>query len=206
MGKIIINAKEQNIYNLLGDNKINKGYVLRPSRYTTISGEDLINECARHASVPKSYAAATLEALAAMSITFLSNGHNVVLPNLGTLSLSIDSKAVADLKNVSLNNMVDLNIRFKPNHILKAEMDGVHYEIGTIYQIADEEVLEVDKDGKPVKTRKIYREVNKHEGDDTAEGGSNNNGSGSEQEEPGSGNGGNTNPGGGNGSSGDLEG
>ena len=190
MGKIIINAKEQNIYNLLGDNKVSKGYVLRPSRYTTISGEDLINECARHASVPKSYAAATLEALAAMSITFLSNGHNVVLPNLGTLSLSIDSKAVADLKNVSLNNMVDLNIRFKPNHILKAEMDGVHYEIGAIYQIADEEVLEGDK----------------HEGDDTAEGGSNNNGSGSEQEEPGSGNGGNTNPGGGNGSSGDLEG
>ena len=199
MGNIIINAKEQNIYNLHGNKQTSKGYILRPARYTTISGDELIRECAKKAMVPKSYAAATLEALAEMTITFLANGHSVVLPNIGTLSLTADSKAITDLKDLNLNKMVELNIRFRPTVELKREIDNAGLELGSVFQIVDEEVLETDADGNPTKTRKIYRELSKSEALDEQNGGENTD-SGNTNE-PNNG----TTPGGGTGG-GDLEG
>ena len=210
MGKILINAKEQNVYNILGDGKTSKGYVLRPARYSTIGGEEIVDECARLAMVPKSYVAATLEALAIIAPTFLSKGHSVTLPNLGTLSITANSKAVANIEDVDLDKLLDLNIRFRPSHTLREEIDKVSFEIGAIYQIAGEEVLEVDDEGKPTKTRKIYRDLNKSEAlklkndDNKADSGNTDSGNDTEQEEPG--NGGNTNPGSGTGGGGDLEG
>ena len=173
MGNIIINAKEQNIYNLHGNKQTSKGYILRPARYTTISGDELIRECAKKAMVPKSYAAATLEALAEMTITFLANGHSVVLPNIGTLSLTADSKAITDLKDLNLNKILELNIRFRPTVELKREIDNAGLELGSVFQIVDEEVLETDADGNPTKTRKIYRELSKSEALDEQNGGEN---------------------------------
>lgn len=197
MGKILINAKEQNVYNILGDGKTSKGYVLRPARYSTIGGEEIVDECARLAMVPKTYVAATLEALAIIAPTFLSKGHSVTLPNIGTLSITANSKAVANIEDVDLDKLLDLNIRFRPSHTLRDEIDKVSFEIGAIYQIAGEEVLEVDDEGKPSKTRKIYRELNKSEALKLKN-------SDTEEEDPG--NGDNTNPGGSTSGSGDLEG
>ena len=199
MGNIIINAKEQNIYNLHGNKQKSKGYILRPARYTTISGDELIRECAKKAMVPKSYAAATLEALAEMTITFLANGHSVVLPNIGTLSLTADSKAISDLKDLNLNKILGLNIRFRPTVELKREIDNAGLELGSVFQIVDEEVLETDADGNPTKTRKIYRELSKSEALDEQNGGENTD-SGNTNDPDNS-----TTPGGGTGG-GDLEG
>lgn len=191
------------VYNLHGNKQTSRGYILRPARYTTISGNELIRECAKKAMVPKSYAAATLEALAEMTITFLSNGHSVVLPNIGTLSLTADSKAITDLKDLNLRKMVELNIRFRPTLELKKEIDNVGMELGSIFQIVDEEVVKTDTDGNPTKTRKIYRELSKGEALEEQAGGENTDSGNPDvpNNEPNNG----TTPGGGSGGA-DLEG
>ena len=48
MGKILVRAQQQNIYNLGGDGQMTKAYVLRPVRYSTMKSDDVVNYCAQN--------------------------------------------------------------------------------------------------------------------------------------------------------------
>ena len=89
------------------------------------------------------------------------------------------------------------------NAELKKEIDNVGMELGSIFQIVDEEVVKTDTDGNPTKTRKIYRELSKGEALEEQAGGENTDSGNPDvpNNEPNNG----TTPGGGSGGA-DLEG
>lgn len=159
MGKIKMKAQEQNMFNVGGNKIITKGYVLRPMRYTTMSGKEIVEQCARTSMVPKAYVNATMTALSDCIINYLFNGHSVEFPNLGIFYLTCDSNSTSDTDAAGLQQFADFKIRFLPCKELKMELKKVEYELDGVYEVVGERVLERDANGKPIRTEKVYAKV-----------------------------------------------
>ena len=159
MGKILLAAKEQNIYNVGGSHEISKGFILRPVRYTTMSSKDILEYCTQNSMVPPAYVAATMHALTQSIRNFLLNGHSVEFPNLGTFRITCESTATNDLELAGIRQLLDFKIRFLPSNDLKEELAKIECELEGVYEIIGERVLERDADGKPIRTEKVYSKV-----------------------------------------------
>ena len=159
MGKIKMKAQEQNMFNVGGNKTITKGYVLRPMRYTTMSGKEIVEQCARTSMVPKAYVNASMTALSDCIINYLFNGHSVEFPNLGIFYLTCESTSTSDTDEAGLQQFADLKIRFLPCKELKMELKKVECELDGVYEVVGERVLERDADGKPIRTEKVYAKV-----------------------------------------------
>lgn len=159
MGKILLAAKEQNIYNVGGSHEISKGFILRPVRYTTMSSKDILEYCTQNSMVPPAYVAATMHALTQSIRNFLLNGHSVEFPNLGTFRITCESTATNDLELAGIRQLLDFKIRFLPSNDLKEELAKIECELEGVYEIVGERVLERDADGKPIRTEKVYSKV-----------------------------------------------
>ena len=159
MGKIKMKAQEQNMFNVGGNKSITKGYVLRPMRYNTMSGKEIVEQCTRTSMVPKAYVNATMTALSDCIINYLFNGHSVEFPNLGIFYLTCESTSTAETDEAGLQQFADFKIRFLPCKDLKMELKKVECELDGVYTVVGERVLERDADGKPIRTEKIYAKV-----------------------------------------------
>ena len=159
MGKIKMKAQEQNMFNVGGNKTTTKGYVLRPMRYTTMSGKEVVEQCAKNSMVPKAYVNATMTALSDCIINYLFNGHSVEFPNLGIFYLTCESSSTADTDEAGLQQFADFKIRFLPCKDLKMELKKVECELDGVYEVIGERVLERDADGKPIRTEKVYSKV-----------------------------------------------
>ena len=161
MGKISMRAVQQQVYNLGGSGDKNLAYVLRPDRYTTIGGPQIIDYCAENAMVPRTYVAATMQAVAQCVRNFLLNGHHIVVPNLGTFSLTSTGVATTNLDEAGLEQLKKLNVRFLPCKDLKQEVENVEVELEGIYVIAGETIIEPADGNQPAKVQKHYMRVNR---------------------------------------------
>ena len=159
MGKILVRAQQQNIYNLGGDGQMTKAYVLRPVRYSTMKSDDIVNYCAQNSIVPKSYLAASMVALSQCIENFLLNGHSVEFPNLGIFSLTSSGFTVSDPMMAGLTQLQRLKVRFLPNPKLKSMVEQTTLDFDGVYDIAGETVLATDAMGNPTKTVKYYKKV-----------------------------------------------
>ena len=159
MGKILLTAKEQNIYNVGGSQKISKGFILRPIRYTTMSSKEILEYCAQNSMVPPAYVAATMHALTQSIRNFLLNGHSVEFPNLGTFRITCESSATNNLEAAGIRQLVDFKIRFLPSSDLKEDLSKIDCELEGVYEIVGERVLERDADGNPIRTEKLYSKI-----------------------------------------------
>ena len=195
MGKILLAAKEQNIYNVGGSHEISKGFVLRPVRYTTMSSKDILEYCSQNSMVPPAYVAATMHALTQSIRNFLLNGHSVEFPNLGTFRITCESVSTTDSEEAGIKQLVDFKIRFLPSLDLKNDLKKVECELDGVYKVVGEIVLERDTEGNPVRVEKLYAKVREGESSSSTDNSNDNNGNTT----PGGGGGGNT-------GGGDLEG
>ena len=159
MGKILLTAKEQNIYNVGGSQKISKGFVLRPVRYTTMSSKDILEYCTQNSMVPPAYVSASMHALTQSIRNFLLNGHSVECPNLGTFRITCESTATDNLEAAGIRQLVDFKIRFLPSTDLKEDLAKIDCELEGVYEIVGERVLERDADGNPIRTEKLYSKI-----------------------------------------------
>lgn len=147
------------MHNLNGSGITVPAYVLRPVRYTTMKGADILNYCSANSIVPKTYLSAALVAIAQCIETFLLNGHSVEFPNLGIFSLTSKGISEADINKVGVEQINKLNVRFLPCTQLKAEVEAVTLEFDGIYDIAGVEVVGNRADGGKPKTYKYYKKV-----------------------------------------------
>ena len=159
MGKILLTAKEQNIFNVGGSQKISKGFVLRPVRYTTMSSKDILEYCTQNSMVPPAYVSASMHALTQSIRNFLLNGHSVEFPNLGTFRITCESTATDNLEAAGIRQLVDFKIRFLPSTDLKEDLAKIDCELEGVYEIVGERVLERDADGNPIRTEKLYSKI-----------------------------------------------
>lgn len=86
--------------------------------YSNISDRELINYMLQNSQVGRSTAVAAVEAFKAAFTTFLLNGHTMVIPAVGTFSLSAKCKAVNSLDNVG-QSIQRLKIRYTPENIIR---------------------------------------------------------------------------------------
>ena len=159
MGKIVVKAQQQNVYNIDGNGTTGKAYVLRPVRYSTMRQNDIVDYCMKNSLVPKAYISAAVVAFTQCIENFLLNGHSVELPGLGIFFLTSNGITTTEMSECGLGQMDCLKVRFNPSTDLKAALEKVDLEFDGVYDIAGETVLEVDDEGKPVKTRKYYKKV-----------------------------------------------
>lgn len=199
MGKILLTAKEQNIFNIGGSQKISKGFILRPVRYTTISDKDILEYCTQNSMVPPAYVAATMHALTQSIRNFLLNGHSVEFPNLGTFRITCESTATDNLEAAGIRQLVDFKIRFLPSSDLKEDLSNIDCELEGVYEIVGERVLERDADGKPIRTEKLYSKIKGAEDEIIESTDDENNDEDDTNSQPDNGDSGNSNQGGGGG-------
>ena len=159
MGKIVVKAQQQNVYNIDGKGNTGKAYVLRPVRYSTMRQNDIVDYCMKNSLVPRAYITAAVVAFVQCIENFLLNGHSVELPGLGIFYLTSNGISTTDMNECGLRQVDSLKVRFTPSPDLKASVASVEMVFDGVYDIAGETVLEVDDDGKPIKTRKYYKKV-----------------------------------------------
>lgn len=138
MGKIVVKAQQQNVFNKDKSGSTESAYVLRPVRYTTMKSDDIVNYCAANSIVPKAYLSASMVALSQCIENFLLNGHSVEFPNLGIFSLSSRGISEQDVTKTGIAQLNKLNVRFLPCTKLKTEVDNVTLEFDGAYDIAGE--------------------------------------------------------------------
>ena len=182
MGKIVVKAQQQTVFNKDKSGVKSNAYVLRPVRYSTMNSNDIVNYCAANSIVPKAYLSASMVALAQCIENFLLNGHSVEFPNLGIFSLSSRGISETDVNKAGIAQLNKLNVRFLPCTQLKTEVENVDLEFDGVYDIAGE-----NEEGT-----KYYRKVVRHLSATGGEGGGNdpsdNDGSGSGSQNQGGGN------------------
>lgn len=190
MGKIMVKAQQQSIYNIDGKGTTGKAYVLRPVRYSTMRQKDIVNYCMKNSLVPQAYISAAVIAFVQCIENFLLNGHSVELPSLGIFHLTSNGISAQEIKDCGLHQLQALKVRFIPSTSLKDAVEAVDLEFDGVYDIAGETVLETDSDGNPTKTRKYYKKVVAGENeididnpDDSTNGGENNGGDSSNDPE-----------------------
>ncbi len=179
MGKILVKAQQQTVFNKDKSGRKSLAYVLRPVRYSTMRANDIVNYCAANSIVPKAYVHAAMIALSQCVENFLLNGHSVEFPNLGIFSLSSKGVTESDAEKAGIDQLIKLRVRFLPCTELKNLVDKVEVELDGVYDIADE-----NEDGKLY--RKVSRKITVVGDDDEDNGTHNGSGSGSQD----SGNGG----------------
>ena len=138
MGKILVKAQQQTVYNKDKSGQKSLAYVLRPVRYTTMRANDIVNYCALNSIVPKAYVHATMIAIAQCVENFLLNGHSVEFPNLGIFSLSSQGITEADAEKAGVDQLIKLRVRFLPCTTLKNLIDQVEIEFDGVYDIAED--------------------------------------------------------------------
>lgn len=131
-------SQEQVVFNKDNSGEKSMAFVLRPVRYSTMNGDDIVNYCAANSIVPKAYLAATMVAVAQCIENFLLNGHSVAFPNLGTFSLSTIGYSVTDAGEAGISQLEKLRVRFLPCSKLKTEVENVSLEFAGAYNIAGE--------------------------------------------------------------------
>ena len=152
MGKIVVKAQQQTVFNKDKSGVKGNAYVLRPVRYSTMNSNDIINYCAANSIVPKAYLSASMVALAQCIENFLLNGHSVEFPSLGIFSLSSRGISETDVNKAGIAQLNKLGVRFLPCTQLKTEVENVDLEFDGVYDIAGE-----NEEGI-----KYYRKVTRH--------------------------------------------
>lgn len=152
MGKIVVKAQQQTVFNKDKSGVKGNAYVLRPVRYSTMNSNDIINYCAANSIVPKAYLSASMVALAQCIENFLLNGHSVEFPSLGIFSLSSRGISETDVNKAGIAQLNKLGVRFLPCTQLKTEVENVDLEFDGVYDIAGE-----NEEGT-----KYYRKVVRH--------------------------------------------
>ena len=125
MGKIIIKAQQQNVFNKDKSGKSSLAYVLRPVRYSTMTADDIVSYCATNSVVPKAYLSASMVTLTLCIENFIRNGHSVEYPNLGIFFITSEGVSETDAAKAGTDQLTKLNVRFLPCTKLKTSVERV---------------------------------------------------------------------------------
>lgn len=170
-----VKAKESNV--AFEKNKQKWAYVLTANLYNRLDDDKVVAEAAVRSGLPKPVINAAWGAIGEVIKAWVTEGHSVAIPGLGSLRFGLKSQSVADVNKVSSDLISRRYIIFTPNVEIKQELNSTSINI-TCY----------DRTGKVVKKVTSDDKDNVEDPDDNP-GGDNNPG--------GSGSGGTTQPGGG---------
>ena len=164
-------------------------YVMRPETYSQLAESKVISEASVRSGIQRGALKGAWDAIGEVIKAWVTEGHSVAIPGLGSLRFSMNANAVADVNDVAKSLIRSRKVVFTPSVDIKNELKQLKVAI-TCY----------DKDGKEVK--RVTDDNSEEEVLDNGENGQQNGGGttegGSTGGNEGGDNGGNNGGGGGN--------
>lgn len=102
-------------------------YMIRAIRYSTISGEELVDAASRNSQVNKGVLRSATNAVLNEFHNFLMNGHSVELPGIGYFRLSFSAKAPETLAELKENGVQikQKRVLYRPNVTLMTKLNAI---------------------------------------------------------------------------------
>jgi len=97
-------------------------YVLNPDLYLSLTQEKVIKEAALRSGVSRGVMQACWDAAGEVIKAWVTEGHSVALPGLGTMRFGLRSKAVENVEDVKTSLIESRKIIFTPAVDLKEEL------------------------------------------------------------------------------------
>ena len=136
---IHINAKQTKMQ-FTKNGPITYRYVLRPVNYSRLAEKKVIAEASVRSGIAKGALKGAWDAIGEVLKAWLTEGHSVAIPGLGTLRFSVSGQSVEDVNDVAKELIKSRKVVYTPSTDIKDELKGTNISI-TCY----------DKDGKEVK-------------------------------------------------------
>ena len=136
---IQINARQQK----LKFNKNSEGtymYVMHVHQYSNLNAKKVIDEASAHSGIGKGALKGAWDAIGDVIRSWVTEGHSVTIPGLGTIRFSVQAKAVEDVNDVAKKLITSRKVVFTPDSDILATLRGTSVQITCI-----------DKDGNVVK-------------------------------------------------------
>lgn len=105
-------------------------YMIRAIRYSTISGDELVDAASRNSQVNKGVLRSATNAVLNEFHNFLMNGHSVELPGIGYFRFSFSAKApetLAELKEKGVE-IKQKRVLYRPNVALMTKINAITVE------------------------------------------------------------------------------
>ena len=160
---IKIKIVEQKTFNPKNDEKMSNAFVVRQIYNGTKRSKEVIEHCANTLMVPKTYVAASIEALALSTKQYLRDGHSVEIPGFGIFSTSIGYKSVTSSQDTGVEQVEEIRINFLPCKELKAAIQDVEIDVEGIYAYIGEVAGLPNSDGSTGENQKVYQRIKKND-------------------------------------------
>ena len=115
-------------------------YVMRPETYSQLAESKVISEASVRSGIQRGALKGAWDAIGEVIKAWVTEGHSVAIPGLGSLRFSMNANAVADVNDVAKSLIRNRKVVFTPSVDIKNELKQLKVAI-TCY----------DKDGKEVK-------------------------------------------------------
>ena len=143
-------------------------YIMRPETYSQLVESKVISEASVRSGIARGALKGAWDAIGEVIKAWVTEGHSVAVPGLGSLRFSMNANAVADVNDVAKSLIRSRKVVFTPNTDIKNELKQLKVSITCF-----------DKDGKEVKRvtdDTSNEEIEDNEGGSTGNGGGTNNG------------------------------
>ena len=115
-------------------------YVMRPETYSQLNEKKVIAEASVRSGIARGALKGAWDAIGEVIKAWVTEGHSVAIPGLGSLRFSMNAQAVEDVNDVAKSLIRSRKVVFTPSVEIKNELKSTSVSI-TCY----------DKDGKEVK-------------------------------------------------------
>ena len=137
---IQINARQQKLKFSQDENCAKWMYVMHVNQYSKLSEAKVLEEAAAHSGIGRGVLKGAWDAIGDVIRAWVTEGHSVTIPGLGTIRFSVQAKAVEDVNDVAKNLITSRKVVFTPASDILATLKATGVQITCI-----------DKDGKVVK-------------------------------------------------------
>ena len=115
-------------------------YIMRPETYSRLAESKVIQEASVRSGIARGALKGAWDAIGEVIKAWVTEGHSVAIPGLGSLRFSMNASAVADVNDVAKSLIRSRKVVYTPSVDIKEELKQLKVSI-TCY----------DKDGKEVK-------------------------------------------------------
>lgn len=112
-------------------------YVLVPDRATVVNFEHLCDQVAQVSGVNRGMVQSTLYGLVQSMKTFIRQGHSVQVAGFGTFIPSFNAKSSLVEKEVNVDAIRKVKLRFIPSAELRQLLDKMEFEFDTVESTND---------------------------------------------------------------------
>ena len=136
---IKVTARQQKLQ-FTKDGPVQYRYVMHADTYSKLNEAKVIQEASTRSGIAKGALKGAWDAIGEVLKAWVTEGHSVTIPGLGTMRFSLQGKSVVDVNDVAAGLITGRKVVFTPSTNIKEVLKGTNVSITCI-----------DKDGNVVK-------------------------------------------------------